>query len=126
VIAAQIILLLIAFLFGLHDGCTHRDNRLITPAKRKLWHFSGALLYTAFTAALCVRFEDWRLVIAAVILRAAIFDIGYNVGASITPTYIGDGVENIEAAMVKIFGKQGAYWKALSFLALLVGLNLIF
>ena len=120
-IYGQLYLLLLTFLFGLHDGHSHKSNRKLTDSERKTWHRSGWITYSIAIAPLYL-LCGWQIFIAAALIRYSIFDIGHNAGASIRLGYIGDGNEFWERLAIKIF--KTTIIKAAVLLAVLIILNL--
>lgn len=101
------------------------DNAL-SAGRVKRWHRDGFILYLLILLPLIVwdTRDAWKLAIAWVLIRAALFDLAFNHWASLPVQYLG-GTAWADGQFVKIFGKNGAIKKSLAFAILLVGLNLL-
>lgn len=102
-----------------------KDNAL-SAGRVQRWHRDGFVLYVLFILA-CVDKEPvlwWKTLIAATLLRLSLFDLCFNWWASLPITYLG-GTAWSDRQFVRIFGINGAVKKSLTFLALLVGLNIL-
>jgi hypothetical protein len=121
---AQILILVFTFVCGLHDGHSHLSNRKLTNDERKRWHRSGYIMYALFFIPLTY-FIGWQVLIAGLILRGSVYDIGHNYGARLRAGYIGDGAEFWERLFLRIFGIDGGIKKAFAFMVLLIILNIL-
>ena len=102
-----------------------RDNPF-SYARVKRWHRDGIFLAVASLLPLLAWMPllGWKTCIAALLIRLSIFDLAFNTWASLPEGYLG-GTAWADRIFVRIFGQQGAYWKALTFFALLIGLNIL-
>jgi hypothetical protein len=102
-----------------------KDNDL-SAGRIKRWHRDGFILYVLFILPLVVwdTVDNWKIVIAATLIRLAFFDLAFNHWASLPTTYLG-GTAWADKQLVKIFGINGAVKKSLTAAAMLIAGNLL-
>jgi len=98
------------------------DDFSATRIKR--WHRDGVILYALYVLPCCkIDFpETWKIVLAAALIRLALFDLEFNRSASLDMHYLGSTAW-IDRQFVKVFGLNGALKKSGVFFLLLVGAN---
>lgn len=130
-ILSQLYIILVAISFGARDGINYRlynkpaiGSYIEIQARLKWWHGIGVALY-GIAIAPVVWLVGWELIVAAILIRAAFFDIGYNWCNGLDRIgYLGTEA-NSDRWSVKIFGKDGAVRKMGACLLVLVILNLL-
>jgi hypothetical protein len=102
-----------------------KDNDL-SAGRVKRWHRDGFILYVLFIIPLAVwdNMDNWKILIAAGLIRLAFFDLAFNHWASLPTTYLGSTAW-ADKQFVKIFGINGAIKKAATFLLLWIAGNLL-
>lgn len=113
-------LILLPFLFGLHDGSSHESNRRLSDKERRRWHFWGTTTWVVASAVMVVLMPWYKVLFMAIFGRACAFDKGYNIAAGIRLDYIGDGGEFSEILFLNLFGANNGYAKSIFFLVLYV------
>jgi len=109
-----------------------RENNALTAGRINRWHRDGVILAVLFVLPFIGKptiFDldpapFWQCCVAALLIRLVFFDIPFNIWAPLPWQYIG-GTAWADKLFVKIFGTAGAVKKSLTFLALLVGLNIL-
>lgn len=115
------------FLAG-KDASSHllkaKNDDTLTLNRIKRWHRDGVAMYLLYIAPCIVLAGDrwYWIVAAALLIRAAIFDLAFNIWASLPENYLG-GTAWFDKLFLKIFGLHGASKKSLFFLTLLGGLQ---
>jgi len=92
--------------------------------QRKAFHFKHGLYFAIVCSPFC--YLEPLLIIAALLIRLALFDGFYSAAAGLGFKYIGDGKEWIERQSVKLFGKRGGVKKAVCFGVVLIILNAVY
>jgi len=100
------------------------DNDL-TNIRVKRWHRDGVILYLLYIIPLVFLVKYWLILVYALLISLAIFDIAFNYWAGLNPRFLGS-TSKIDQFFVKIFGQEGAIKKSAIFLIILLLLNLIF
>jgi len=96
-----------------------------SASRIKRWHRDGVILYALYVLPCCkIDFlETWKIVLAAGLIRLALFDLEFNRSASLDIHYLGSTAW-IDRQFVKIFGFNGALKKSGAFLLLLIAGNI--
>lgn len=89
----------------------------------KRWHRDGVALWILVTIP-CVYFIHPEMAAFSLLIRGAVFDIGFNKWAGLDITYLG-GTAWSDKLMVKLFGLHGAIKKSLAFAFLVAVLNVL-
>ena len=126
---AQVIITIFVIWSAIQQGRKHEINRKKTTKERKAWHRNNFLLYCAVCIG-CIFIAGyhenwWKIIIASLVIRVALFDKFYANAAGLGATYIGDGVEFLEGIEVKIFGTYGGKKKTLVSILVLITLNIL-
>ena len=102
------------------------DNgtNVLTNLRVKRWHIDGVILAIGIMLPLLFLGTWWKVIITCVLIRLSFFDIAFNTRANLGATYLGSTAA-IDKFFIKIFNKEGAIAKALVFLGLLIGFNII-
>jgi hypothetical protein len=102
-----------------------KDNDL-TAGRVKRWHRDGFILYCLYILPLAVwdTVDNWKIIIAATLIRLTFFDLLFNHYAPLSIHYLG-GTAWADKQFVKIFGINGALKKAIAFFLLLVAGNIL-
>lgn len=103
---------------------THTERVYLTRVKR--WHRDGVILWLLYVTSIAFRPEvpAWKTAIAALLIRLFSFDLAFNRWASLPMKYLG-GTAWADTLFVRVFGKQGAVRKSLTFFIIWVVLNLL-
>lgn len=103
-----------------------RQDNALSAGRINRWHRDGVVLAILYLVApVCLLpFLAWKMCIAALLIRASVFDLAFNHWAGLPELYLG-GTAWADKLLVRIFGTSGAVKKSLTFFALLVGLNVL-
>lgn len=118
-----------------HDSTSIRlrqtigDNMTIKRIKR--WHRDGLALYILFCLPLFFYGSsleqlviNWKMIVAAALIRVSIFDPFLNYWTDYSITFIGTTAW-WDRRFSKIFGKNGALKKSITFFLILIILNFL-
>lgn len=124
---AQILIIIFVIWSAIKQGEKHQINRKLTTNQRKEWHRNNFILFCAFCLGMVFvagyKENWWKITIASLLIRVALFDYFYSKAADLSTSYIGDGLEFLEGIEVKIFGKNGGIKKMIISLLALIILN---
>jgi hypothetical protein len=101
------------------------DNPL-TRGRVNRWHRDGVALYALNLVPLLFFWWAlwWQTILAAGLIRLAVYDLAFNHWASLQMTYLG-GTAITDRIFVGIFGINGAVRKSITFSAILVAGNIL-
>jgi len=128
--------LIVCVLFSAgHDSSSIRLRQKIsdylTIQRIKRWHRDGLALYILFClplfffgSSLDHLVINWKMMIAAALIRVSIFDPFLNYWTDYSITFIGTTAW-WDRRFSKIFGKNGAVKKSIAFFLLLIALNIL-
>ena len=102
IIAAQVILCVLAFITGDHDGRTHFANVKMTKKQSNAWHRVGAAIYILACVAYVGLF-GWMFIAYSFLAWVGIHSVGYNKYIGKGWGYMGDGVELTERILKFLF-----------------------
>lgn len=126
-IAQAYLMICILFLAG-KDATSYRlkdHNRSagsLQSNRIKRWHRDGVALWVLVTLPVAYFVSGW-LLLYSVLIRGAVFDLGFNKWAGLQTTYLG-GSAFWDKFFVKIFGQHGAVWKSIAFGVILIIINI--
>jgi len=127
-IISQLYILIFLLLLAGHDSSSIRLREHAVDAlgvKRiKRWHRDGAFIYGMFCLQVAQNLS-WWLLIPAVLIRLAFFDLAINYWTDWNINFIGT-TATTDKFFAKIFGKNGAIKKSLFFFLILLLLNILF
>jgi hypothetical protein len=127
--AAQIYMLIVCLNLGYRDGINYRifgkpvGRYTNVKAWLKTWHAQGAGDYLMHAAAV-TWVAGWQLIVAALLIRVATFDVAYNKGARMPLGHIGTEAFWDRFFSAK-FGKDGALLKMLFAIIIIIALNIL-
>jgi hypothetical protein len=89
----------------------------------KRWHRDGFALWILITIPVAW-FIHWEMAAFSILIRASVFDLGFNKWGGLPTTYLG-GTAGTDKLMVKIFGLHGAIRKSVVFAFLVAAVNVL-
>jgi hypothetical protein len=128
-IYAQLYLLLATVVMGARDGINYRvfgkPVGIYANIKKQLkwWHWLGGINYV-FVIAPVVWLLEWKIIIAAMLIRVAFYDVVYNKLAGMVSGHLGTEAGS-DKLFARFFGKDGAVNKMWAALLLLIIINLL-
>ena len=100
-----------------------RSDNTIDLNRIKRWHRDGVILNLLFILPLLLLVK-WYILIYALLIRLAIFDIAFNKWAGLNYNFLGS-TSMVDKIFVKIFGKMGAIKKSVVFFLILIAINIL-
>lgn len=99
---AQVLLCVLAFITGDHDGRTHFANTKMTKKESNAWHRVGATIYILACVAYVALF-GWVFIAYSFLAWVGLHSVGYNKYTGKGWGYMGDGVELSERILKFLF-----------------------